>query len=401
MRFIGLDAARSLAIVLAMSSHVYIEAGLHPHVPDQLSQIMRFAFQVATPTFILLFGTMLEVIYQPRWTTAPARRQVAGRLVSRALQCWVLYAISIFALFLTDDQYSLRFSIGTMLFMGNSPYTEILKFYAIVLAVAPVLLWLRARLGLWPLIVGALAYHAAWPLLTALPDVHVDLGAPIHIGRLVMFATGFGQSDLAGPSILHGLTLVVAGQCLGRFLLGRSSQGLQAVDPATSQGFRRRVSGLFVALVLVAMAGALALPEGAFATLANGTLRRASHGLYFAAGAVSATLMTIMFIWLIDIRRVGSTAAWSRLTFFGRTSMFTFAWGNVLLYLVDVSPDGPMAALSWAVLLLMAICAMSWAFDLAARRSAAVGMGLGLLKRPIDRVAQSLLNLTWRFETAR
>lgn len=400
MRIIGLDAARSLAIVLAMSSHVFVEAGLYAHLPDQLSRIVGFAFQIATPTFILLFGTMLEVIYRPRWTSTAARRQVAGRLVSRALQCWALYAISIFALFLSHDQYSLRFSIGTMLFMGNSPYTEILKFYAIVLALAPVLLWLRARLGLWPLVVAALAYHAAWPLLTALPDAHHDLGAPLAVGRLIMFATGFGDLQLAGPSILHGLTLVVAGQCLGRFLLGGSPKGLQAVDPATNQGFRRRVAGLLAATGLVAMAGATVLPEGAFANLANGSFRMDSHGLYFAAGVVSATLMTIMFVWLIDIRRVGGTAAWTRLTFFGRTSMFTFAWGNILLYLVDPSPEGPGASLTWAIVLLLAICAMSWAFDLAARRSPAVGTGLGLLKRPIDRAAQVLLNLTWRLQPA-
>ncbi|MGZ3216259.1 hypothetical protein [Paracoccus sp. T5] len=245
MRIIGLDAARSLAIVLAMSSHVYVEAGLQPHVPDQLSQIMRLAFQIATPTFILLFGTMLEVIYQPRWTSTAARRQVAGHLVSRALQCWALYAISIFALFLSHDQYSLRFSIGTMLFMGNSPYTEILKFYAVVLALASVLLWLRARLGLWPLVVAALAYHAAWPLLTALPDAHHDLGAPLAVGRLIMFATGFGGLQLAGPSILHGLTLVVAGQCLGQHpslpgrLLAQGAGGLAGMgDPAAAGDLR-------------------------------------------------------------------------------------------------------------------------------------------------------------------
>nr|WP_111298757.1 OpgC domain-containing protein [Paracoccus saliphilus] len=401
MRIIGLDAARSLAIVLAMSSHVYVEAGLHPHIPDQLSQILRFAFQIATPTFILLFGTMLEVIYQPRWTTAPARRQVAARLVSRALQCWVLYAISILALFVTNDQYSLRFSIGTMLFMGNSPYTEILKFYAVVLALAPVLLWLRARLGLWPLVVAALAYHAAWPLLTALPDAHHDLGAPIHIGRLVMFTTGFGDLQLAGPSILHGLTLVVAGQLLGRYLLGGSAQGLHTVDPGTDQGFQRRVSALFAGAVLAAMTGALALPDGAFAKLADGSFRMDSHGLYFAAGVVSATLMTIMFVWLIDIKQAGSTAAWTRLTFFGRTSMFTFAWGNILLYLVDVTPAGAAASLFWAILLLLAVCVMSYGFDLAARRSQTVVTGLSILKRPVDRMAQSLLNLPRRFQNAR
>ena len=79
MRIIGLDAARSLAIVLAMSSHVFADVGLYAHMPGPLTRIAGFAFQIATPTFILLFGTMLEVVYRPRWTTRQARHGVAMR----------------------------------------------------------------------------------------------------------------------------------------------------------------------------------------------------------------------------------------------------------------------------------------------------------------------------------
>lgn len=401
MRIIGLDAARSMAIVFAMSSHVYAEASLSVHTPDHIARLAGFMFQIATPTFILLFGTMLEVIYRPRWTNGPARREVATRLVSRALQCWVLYAVTIFALFLTDEGYSLRFSLATILFMGNSPYTEILKFYAIVLALAPILLWMREKIGLWPLVILALAFHVAWPLLDALPDAQHDLGAPIHIARLIKFLTGFGDLQLAGPSILHGLTLVIAGQCLGRFLTGGSSKGLRTMDLSSYRGFGQRVRGLLIGGGVVALIGGLVLTNEAIDGLVDGSLRKDSHPLYFATGILSATLMTLLFVQLIDIRNVGSADLWTRVTFFGRTSMFTFAWGNIFLYLVGPSPVSASTALIWAAALLGGICAMSFAFDRAARCSPATAAVLKRLRIPTDWLASKFLFPTRRDLPAR
>ncbi|WP_405405955.1 heparan-alpha-glucosaminide N-acetyltransferase domain-containing protein [Paracoccus sp. Ld10] len=391
MRIIGLDATRSLAIVLAMSSHVYADVNIGTHLPDPVVRMMWFFFQFATPTFILLFGTMLEIVYQPRWTTPLARHRVATRLLSRAFQCWVLYALTIFVLFLTDDGYSIKYSIAAVLFMGNSPYAEILKFYAITLAFAPVLLWLRGRFGLWPLVIAAIAYHAAWPLLTSLPDVESDLGAPRHIASLSQFLTGFGELSRAGPSILHGLTLVVVGQCLGNYLVGQSRAGLQGLSTAGNAGFGRRVRTVLVGGVMLALIGGLFIDRTVIDGLSQGLLRRDSHPMYFAAGILSATVMTMLFVWLIDVHRIGRTDAWVRATFFGRTSMFTFAWGNILLYLVDLTPDTLGATLAWAAALLAAICAMSIAFDIAARRSTVTAAGLRWLGMPGDRLAQGLL----------
>lgn len=389
MRIIGLDAARSLAIVLAMSSHVFADVGLYAHMSEPLTRVAGFAFQIATPTFILLFGTMLEVVYRPRWTTRQARHGVAMRLLSRAFQCWVLYALTILTLTLTDDGYSVPYSTATILFMGNSPYTEILKFYAIVLAIAPILLWIRARTGLLPLAVAALACHAAWPLLSGLPDVQNDLGAPTPVASLVQFLTGFGDLPLAGPSVLHGLTLVIAGQCLGRYLTGRSPAG--STDPLADPGFGRRVRALLVGGAGVALIGGLFVSVDVIDGLADGSLRRDSNPLYFATGILSATLMTLFFVWMIDIQKVGSIGAWSQATFFGRTSMFTFAWGNVLLYLVAPQPTDVTGAVGWTAALLAALCVMSLGFDRAARRSTTVATTLTQLRRPADWLAERLL----------
>lgn len=381
MRIVGVDLARSAAITMAMASHVWAETGLGGYPSLELELVLRFMFQIATPTFILLFGTMLEFVYRPRWADPASRHGVAIRLISRALQCWILYAISIFALFLVDDGYSLPFSIGTVLFMGNSPYTEILKFYAIVLALAPLLLWARNKWGLLPLVAASLLWQVAWLWLITLPDPQNDLGLPLHAARVVKFVIGFGDLPVAGPSVMHGLTLVVVGLCLGAFLAGAAAR----------QDLGRRVSGLLAASTLVAVLGFLVMPQGTFIALGNMSLRMISHPFYFAIGAVMAVWLTAFCIWLGDILKVGSKAGWDRMTFFGRTSMFTFAWGNILLYLVQPEPQTLGSTMLWAILLLATICAMSFFFDNAVRRSEFVGSGMKKVKRITDGIAKWLV----------
>lgn len=381
MRIVGIDVLRSIAILLAMFSHIYAETGLGQHLPPEISIPFRIVLQMATPVFVMLFGTMLELVYFPRWVSGQ-RKTVTARLLKRALQCWVLYALSIFCLFLVDDGYSLKFSISCLLFMGNSPYTEILKFYAVALALAPLLLRIRERIGLAPLVAIALAYQAAWPLLHAMPDAHEDLGIPLQVARLIKFLGGFGSPLIAGPSILHGFTLIIFGLCLGWFVSGNWCRTREEKASLAS----RIVPALAVALVLT-LAGALMVPGWVFHGLSNMNLRMDSHVVYFATGTVSALCLTLASIWIVDIRMPGRSAMWRRLSFFGRTSMFTFAWGNMLLYLVDYQPSGSGTAFGMAVLLLAAICLMSFVFDLIMRRSDLARAMLESVNRPLDWLA--------------
>lgn len=327
MRIIGLDITRSLAILLAMSSHIYADAGLADYIPSNISLPLRFMFQISTPIFVLLFGTMLEVAYFPRFSSGKMHA-VTARLFLRALQCWLLYALSIFTLFIVDDGYSLAFSISCLLFMGNSPYTEILKFYTVALAIAPILLWLRGRVGLAPLVTVAIGYQVAWPIFHALPDAQSELGLPLQAARFIKFLTGFGSPNLAGPSVLHGLTLVVAGQAFGRIIVGsRDGKAGQASIPLTSSAFNRRISNLLILSLGIIIIGALILPHEAFSGLAAMSLRMSSHPLYFAAGAAFAIFTSLAFILIVDVKKIAADSLWRELSFFGRTSMFTFSWG--------------------------------------------------------------------------
>ena len=245
------------------------------------------------------------------------------------------------------------------------------------------LLWVREKWGLIPLIAASLLWQVAWLWLSKLPDAQNDLGLPLHAARIIKFVTGFGDLPLAGPSVMHGLTLVVVGLCLGAFL----------ADSAARENMGRRVSGLLAASTLVAVLGFMVMPQGTFAAMSNISLRMISHPFYFAIGAVMAVWLTAFCIWLGDILNVGSKAGWARMTFFGRTSMFTFAWGNILLYLVQPEPQNLNSTLLWAALLLAAICAMSFFFDQAVRRSEFVGTAMKKIKRITDGIARWLVQI--------
>jgi hypothetical protein len=150
------------------------------------------------------------------------------------------------------------------------------------------------------------------------------------------------------------------------------------------------VPAFAVAFVLIS-AGCLMAPSWVFRGLSNMSLRMDSHVIYFAAGTLSAFCLTLAMIWIADLWTPGRSAMWSRLSFFGRTSMFTFAWGNMLLYLVDYHPSGPSATLAMAALLLAAICLMSFVFDLIMRRSDSARAMLEAVNRPLDWLARLTL----------
>lgn len=393
MRIVGLDATRSLAILLAMSSHVYADVGLGTHMPSEIDLPLRIMFQVSTPVFVLIFGAMLEVVYLPRFISG-SKRSISSRLVFRALQCWFLYAVSIFTLFIFDNGYSLSFSISCLLFMGNSPYTEILKFYAVALAVAPLLLWIRVRIGLAPLILAAATYQAAWPILHSLPDAQHDLGIPLQVARFLKFVTGFGSPQLAGPSVLHGLTLVIAGQTFGKVVLGWGYKPMGRQDLAlASSNFGRGISMLLILTSGLASMGAFIIPREVLVGLADMSLRMNSHVLYFIIGAVSAVLVSLAFIWMIDVRKMVSSRFWFMLSFFGRTSMFTFAWGNIMLYMVNYYPAGKGDTYTIAFLLVAAICLMSFVFDFVMRHSEIARAVIAAMNKPLDDLARLLFSM--------
>ncbi|MFC3215665.1 OpgC domain-containing protein [Novosphingobium panipatense] len=145
----GLDIARTVAIVLAMLNHSFIATNVwrdffegKPHV--------TFAVRLATPMFIILFGALLEIVYRRR-AVRDGMQAVTARLFERGLLCWLLYTLTLLPLLLLGKT-SVKSALFGALLLGKIPLTDILRYYAILFFMAPLLLVVRQRWGLYPLL---------------------------------------------------------------------------------------------------------------------------------------------------------------------------------------------------------------------------------------------------------
>ncbi|RIV88639.1 hypothetical protein D2V17_07040 [Aurantiacibacter xanthus] len=351
-------------------------------VEDPWVDALRICMAAATPTFIILFGTMLEIVYRPRFI-AGHRKTITVRLVSRATQCWLLYALSIGVLFLMRDDYSAAFSIATVLMLGVTPFTDILKFYAVVLVLAPLLLWVRCRLGLVPLAAGAIAVHLAYPLLTALPTPN-ELGLSKELARLWKFLFGLGEAQLGGPSIMRGITLVIAGMVLGRILIGSSGGRPDMARLRHRTKLLLAGAGISLAVLFAAF------DQSTIKELGTMSLRMAGHPLYFLFGVHFAVVL--MAATTLLTTSVKADRFWRNIAFFGRTSLFTFAFGNMLLYCVTAEPENLAAALQLVAVLVVTIITLSVWFDLTMRRKGWIAHCVIELQRMITSFVNSLIS---------
>ncbi|MFN3314741.1 MAG: Long-chain-fatty-acid--CoA ligase, partial [Hyphomonas sp.] len=234
-RIIGLDICRSAAIATVMLSHSITESGLYAHYQYDAGGflVLRFLIQMAPPIFIILFGSMLEIIYRPR-INAGQGREVTTRLLTRALQCYILYVVTLLAMFAAGLN-SFGYTLRCALMMGITPYTDILKFYALALAFAPGLLFLRKKMGLPALALAALAVHFAFPLISHI-IVPGKTFAAEYSNPVIGFLIGGEQHDVGGPSFLHGMTFVIWGMLLGRIITFLTQETSSRADILNATG---------------------------------------------------------------------------------------------------------------------------------------------------------------------
>lgn len=348
IRIKGIDICRSVAILLAMWSHVLVTFGTHWEGPSYLW--LRFAMQMAPVTFICLFGSMLEVAYGRKFRSGQTEEAVA-RLLLRAGQCYILYCISVLSLIIVG-RYTVGYGVRTMLLIGITPFTDVLKFYALALLVAPFLISLRIRAGLWPLFVAALAIQLAHPLLGTF-EYHAPETGKDYLGPVLGFLYGGSDAGVGAPSFLHGMALVCIGMIIG-----------SAVNDVFSSSRSEGTRGMsWLALILaLSFSGSILFWNDTGEVLrgiASLTIRNDNHPFYYALGLTTTTSFLILCLFFFD--RLGLTFA-DGIRFIGTTSLFTFSFGNVLLYM---QPFGnPSGGYRWVPTILYAILIplQSWIF---------------------------------------
>lgn len=346
-RIRGIDICRSVAILLAMWSHVFVTFGARW---EGLSYSwVRFSMQMAPIVFICLFGSMLEIAYSKKFEQGRIREAVL-RLMQRAGQCYVLYVLSVLALYVAD-RYSLGYAIRTMLLAGVTPFTDILKFYAIALFLAPALIWFRRRAGLGALLGCAMLVHLAHPLL-AMISVTARPGSKHYLGPILGFLYGGSDAGVGAPSLLHGLSIVCVGIALGA-----------AIDMLFSEdgAKRRRGAVIFAGVFGCSLAASLLMWTDTMDVLrgiVSLRIRNANEPFYYALG-LAATISFLAACLLTFDRWQFRFLDWLR--FIGTTSLFTFCFGNVLLYTTPMSlhPHEPWVP---AVAYMVLIPVQSWVF---------------------------------------
>lgn len=353
-RIDGIDTARALAIALAMLSHCFIHFGVWELLSDQATLALRSLTRSATPTFIVLFGMMLEIVYL-KLIRRGERQGCWVRLVARAIQCYLLYLLVVAAGILGGN-LTPRDGLLAALFLSEAYFANILKFYSLGLLCGIGLLELRARYGLRALALVFAAVWLAWPLIKALPPL------PAPLSHLASFLVGAGAET--GPSVLQGMTLAALGMLLGHGLLG-----LRAAAPLE----RRDAGRLLLAVtgLLMLAFGALAMYLGAGGLLAAFTsyaVRAANHPIYYIVGSGAALLVIGGCIALAGRLRSGLLAG---LNVFGVSSLFAYGIGNVILNLLPALRGSLALGLAASLLFLAGLYGLTAYFQQAVRSEAA------------------------------
>ena len=347
MRYLGIDLARSIAIFLVMVGHALTASNLRDAGPAIVG--LRMFLAVSAPVFFCLFGTMLQLVYARKFAAGQSVA-ITQRLWSRALQCWALYAVSC-AIMCVAWQLSFAYWVRCAIFFTDTYYTDILRFYAVMLVLAPLMILVSVRIGLWPLVLVAGAIHAAFPIFSTLGPMGTFTGAE----NFSSFLYGGNMINHSAPSILHGFGFVVAGMVMGKVMAARPGRELLLSGPGWG------VRGAFIALVLVCAAWLwaghynIALPE------VRGYLRNANHPLYLLTGVAATIVFIDVFGWIRSKVKIASDSIWM---VFGRTSLFTFAFGNSLLYIVHIEDRSAPGNLALLISSIAAIMAMSLTYAL-------------------------------------
>jgi hypothetical protein len=349
-KIIGLDIARSVAIFLAMLSHSLVTANVLNDIAN-VSPALKIAFRSSTPTFVVLFGVLLELVYL-RTARENGISAVSKRMYHRAAQCYVLYVISLVPLVLTGKTSGFDALLSAAL-LGSTPFTDILRYYACLFIISPFILAFRIRFGLLSCVTVALAIQLLHPAISAIPDLPTVFNRHL-LARIPNLLFGVGAHG-SGPSVLHGLLFVAVGGLLGNALqaerLGRFAGKVVSVNPYI---------GLMAALALGTLAAVWMGPELVSIDSVSGlTLRSANHPLYFFGGAMLATLL------IVTLRNVGDhgKGVW-RLSMLGQRSLFTFCFGNSLLYLAPHSVgDSLSERVAKATILIACVFASTAIYD--------------------------------------
>jgi len=292
------------------------------------SPFVQLLVRTATPTFVFMFGIMLELVYARR-ARSDGLRPVSRRLLLRSAQCYLGYQLTVIAAVI-GGYLTAGDAAEALVFLQKSRFGNILRFYSLAMLAAIPILWVRLRSGPATYAVLLALVWAAAPALAAL-EGRVGAG-PLGSWAGILF--GIGEMRV-GPSVWHGMTFTLVGMMIAATLVGFRS--------ATFSLRTFRLSSAGVIAICALISGALVLESSAFEVakaFAGFEYRSSNHFGYYAIGLVASTSTLVLLSLVVPAH--GALAAWTRTPLsLGTSSLLSFTAGNVILNLIPA----PLVAL--------------------------------------------------------
>ncbi|MBL7856261.1 MAG: DUF1624 domain-containing protein [Cyclobacteriaceae bacterium] len=321
-RIYFVDFARSFAIVLALTDHSMNDFGVWKNYPESVYVILKTLTTSATPTFLLLFGMMLEIIYLKRYRKEGVHK-ISYALVKRSFQCYVGYFLTVLA-GIAGGLLSWKQGFAAAVFFGNCHFGNILKLYTIMLLLAIPLVWYRNRYGVVATLILCVSPWLLYPVIQQLPVLQNNLA--------IFTSSIFGFGNSGGPSILNSLTLVGIGMLSASFISLESRYAFQ---------IKTLVVIALLAIVLIAVVVLLPVDQLVYNHTHN-IFRNQNHPVYYLFSSMLGLLVAILSSLLIPIGKKVS-ASTDNFLVFGRSSLTAFTAGNIILNLIA----GRIATYSW------------------------------------------------------
>ena len=275
---------------------------------------------MATPMFIFMFGFMIEYVYVPKLKIL-GKSATNRKLHARAFQCYIGFALTSIAA-LIGGHIDFSIFIKSLFMLEATRYSNILLLYVLYLLLLPWILWIRVRFGIicFPLmipIIYGLNYFA-----TAFKDI--DLNAFNYISNKLIgisMATG-------GPSALSGLIFLFSGMLIAASITQSKASKLSPFYMYSSILIIINFSFIIVFNDL----SSIRLIKDYLTHYAYGPFRGLNDHNYFLLGTllscITLTLICLLAEEIIKLKRLPSIT-----TSVGRASLFSFAYGNILLNL--------------------------------------------------------------------
>ena len=259
---------------------------------------------------------MIEFVYVRKAKTYGVD-SVTRRILIRSLQCYLAFVLTSFCAYVGGYKSAAGF-IGSLFFLSDSRFGNILRVYSVLLLVMPLLIHFRLKLGRNALLGGLALLYARYPLFNDLKGISFGL-----FDTFINLVLGIGPKQ-GGPSIWHSLSFVFAGMFVA-----------SSLSTAQHHGKRNFYFACVALLIFCSFVFVLFIEDGfqdAWKLFIFGNYRDLNLLGYFVIGTFTSVAILMLLSLIVPATPVLDGWVSYPLTF-GYSSLLAYTIGNCLLNL--------------------------------------------------------------------